>query len=227
MLAVLLDPDKITDVKKLKKFIENCESAGTDFLFIGGSLLVGNKNFSLISEVKKLTKLPVLLFPGDSMQTDSSADGILFLSLISGRNAELLIGQQVKATPALKNSSLEIISTGYLLVDCGTMTTAHYMSQSMPIPFEKNEIAAVTALTGEYLGLKLIYIDGGSGAPKTISGEMISSVKKNIGIPLICGGGIKSFTDAQKIWKAGADMVVVGTLFEKNPETIKEFRKKR
>lgn len=223
MLAVLIDPDKMGEEKLFVEFLKNCEKAKADFLFLGGSLLTEGTIDHAIQIIKSNSNLSVVLFPGDVMQVHSKADAILFLSLISGRNADLLIGKQVMAAPLIKRANLESISTGYMLIDCGKSTTASYMSQTLPIPYDKGEIAVVTAITGEMLGMKLIYADGGSGALNPISEKMISSIRKNITIPLIIGGGIKNLTDAEKAWKAGADLIVVGTAFEKNPELINEF----
>lgn len=223
MLAVLVDPDKIGEEKSFIEFLKNCEKAKTDFLFLGGSLLTDGTIDYTIQIIKTNSTLPIILFPGDVMQVHSKADAILFLSLISGRNADLLIGKQVLAAPMIKRAQLEFISTGYMLIDCGKSTTASYMSQTLPIPFDKSEIATVTAITGEMLGMKLIYADGGSGALNPISEKMISALRKSLTIPLIIGGGIKNMIDAERAWNAGADLIVIGTAFEKNPELIKEF----
>lgn len=223
MLAVLVDPDKIGKEKDFIDFLSNCEKAKVEFIFLGGSLLTEGTIEHSIRIIKSNCQLPIVLFPGDVMQVHSEADAILFLSLISGRNAELLIGKQVMAAPIIKRAKLESISTGYMLVDCGKSTTVSYMSQSLPIPYDKSEIAVVTAVAGEMLGMKLIYVDGGSGALNPISEKMISGIRKSITIPLIVGGGIKNLVDAEKAWNAGADLIVIGTAFEKNRELIKEF----
>ncbi len=223
MLAVLVDPDKIGKEKHFIDFLSNSEKAKVDFIFLGGSLLTEGTIEHTIRIIKSNCQLPIVLFPGDVMQIHAEADAILFLSLISGRNAELLIGKQVMAAPIIKRAKLESISTGYMLIDCGKSTTASYMSQTMPIPYDKSEIAVATAVTGEMLGMKLIYADGGSGALNPISEKMISEIRKSILIPLVVGGGIKSLLDAEKAWNAGADVIVIGTAFEKNPELLKEF----
>ena len=223
MLAVLVDPDKIGKEKDFIDFLSNCEKAKVDFIFLGGSLLTEGTIEHTIRIIKSNCQLPIVLFPGDVMQVNAEADAILFLCLISGRNAELLIGKQVIAAPIIKRAKLESISTGYMLIDCGKSTTASYMSQTMPIPYDKSEIAVATAVTGEMLGMKLIYADGGSGALNPISEKMISEIRKSILIPLVVGGGIKSLLDAEKAWNAGADVIVIGTAFEKNPELLKEF----
>lgn len=225
-LAVLIDPDKCKSVQQLKAFILNCEKAKVDFIFVGGSLLIHAEFEKVIVEIKKNTSIPIVIFPGSPLQISSEADAILFLSLISGRNAELLIGHQVTAAPYLKKSGLEVIPTGYILVDCGNSTTSSYMSQSLPVPYDKGEIAAVTALAGEMLGLKMIYVDGGSGAKKNISSQMVQQIVGSISIPLIVGGGINSLKTANELWKSGADLVVIGTLFEKKPNEILKFSKR-
>jgi phosphoglycerol geranylgeranyltransferase len=227
MLAVLIDPDKTGEENIFLDFLNKCSQAKVDYLFLGGSLLVEGSIDSTIRFIKSNCKIPVILFPGDVMQIHSMADGILFLSLISGRNADLLIGKHVTAVPSIKKANLETLSTGYLLVDCGKPTTASYISQTLPIPFEKSEIAVVTSIAGEMLGMKLIYVDGGSGALKPISEIMISAIRKNISVPLIVGGGIKNIEDSEKAWNAGANIVVIGTAFEKNPELISQFNSRK
>ncbi len=227
MLSVLIDPDKTGDEKSLLNFLKNCEKAKVDYIFLGGSLLTEVKMDQSIRFIKENCRLPVILFPGDIIQIHPRADALLFLSLISGRNAELLIGKQVVAAPIIKQMGLETLSTGYMLVDCGKPTTASYISQTLPIPYEKPEIAAVTAMTGEMIGMKLIYADGGSGAEKPIDTKMIAAIRKNISVPLIIGGGIRDLISAEKVWEAGADMVVIGTAFEKKPESILEFANRK
>ncbi len=213
-IALLIDPDKFrnADIAAL------AEKAGTDFLFIGGSLISDGNFHVCIEALKKASRLPLVIFPGNTDQVDEGADAILFLSLISGRNAENLIGKHVAAAPALKKTGLEIIPTGYMLVDGGKITSAIYMSNTLPIPADKPDIAASTAIAGEMLGLKMIYMDTGSGAPNHVSCEMISEVKKNISIPLVVGGGIRTPEAAVKVCDAGADMIVLGTIAEKSPE---------
>ena len=173
--------------------------------------------------IKENTTKPIIIFPGNPDQISKYADAILFLSLISGRNPEFLIGHQVSAAPLIKKSNLEVIPTGYLLVDCGTTTTAIYVSDTLPIPHNNAEIAANTALAGEYLGLNLTYIDGGSGAKKCISTSMISKTKAAKDGPLIIGGGIRTPQAAEEIYKAGADIIIVGNGAEKNRDLIKEI----
>jgi phosphoglycerol geranylgeranyltransferase len=220
MLAVLIDPDKMTDQERLSNLLELIRHSAVDFIFIGGSLLMEDHFESCVKKVKSLTSLPVVLFPGSPAQITDHADSILLLSLISGRNADLLIGQHVVAAPRLKKSTLEIIPTGYMLVDCGKSTTATYISQTFPLPWNKPEIAVATALAGEMLGLRCLYLDGGSGADKPVGTEMIRSVREAVSVPLIIGGGIRTEEQAQSAWNAGADLIVIGTAFETEPELL-------
>lgn len=222
-VAILIDPDKVNDLH-LKSTIQIAENYKVDFLFVGGSLLYKTEKFAAtIQNIKNLTTIPIVIFPGSNLQISSNADALLLLSLISGRNADLLIGQHVIAAPYLKESGIEIISVGYMLVDCGKQTTASYISGSMPIPYNKPEIAACTAMAGEMLGNKVIYLDGGSGADKIISQAMIEAVAKSIDVPLIVGGGIRSGEDASSVFKAGADLIVIGNAIEKDPSLIAEI----
>ena len=174
----------------------------------------------IIQKIKQRSNIPVILFPGGYLQVEPTADAILLLSLISGRNADYLIGQHVIAAPLIKQSKLEVLSTGYLLVDCGAQTTASYISNTTPLPYDKPSIAAATAMAGEMLGLKCMYLDGGSGAAKPVSADMIAAVKKAINSPLIVGGGINSEEKVLQALHAGADVVVVGTGIEKDPELM-------
>jgi phosphoglycerol geranylgeranyltransferase len=219
-LAVLLDPDKLRDQTSLEKMMELIRFAQVDFVFVGGSLLVEDNFHECLGKIKKLSTVPVVLFPGSPSQISKEADSILFLSLISGRNPDLLIGQHVVAAPMLKKLNLEIVPTGYMLVDCGNPTTASYVSQTLPIPWNKPEIAAATAMAGEMLGLSAIYIDGGSGASKCISESMVRAVRQSVELPIIVGGGIRNESQAAALFKAGADLVVIGTVFEEEPELL-------
>lgn len=221
-LAVLIDPDKLSNAG-ISKTVEAAVKSSVDFIFVGGSLLLHPKFENIITVVKKNTGIPVLLFPGSPLQVSNKADGILLLSLISGRNAEMLIGNHVIAAPYLKASKLEILSTGYMLIDSGRPTTASYMSNSVPIPGDKNDIACCTAMAGEMLGLKLIYLDGGSGAVNPVSSSMIKKVRETISIPLIVGGGIKTPEKAFASCVAGADIIVVGNAFEKDLSMMKSI----
>jgi len=217
--VVLIDPDNVR-LGKLDKVLELASSAHVDYFFIGGSLVVNDMLDMVLENIKKETQIPTVLFPGNSFQLSYKADGLLFLSLISGRNAELLIGKHVITAPFLKISPLEIMSTGYILVDGGISTTVQYMSNTTPIPAHKDDIALCTAMAGELLGLKMIYMDAGSGAKNPISTSMIDAVSSAIDIPLIVGGGIRTPEKAYENVKAGADVIVVGDAIEKDPQLI-------
>jgi putative glycerol-1-phosphate prenyltransferase len=222
-IAVLIDPDK-TDLKKLQKTIEAAEKANIDFFLVGGSLLLKNNLEEVIISIKKLSKKKVFLFPGNPSQISNKADGILLLSLISGRNADLLIGNHVQAAPILKQSKLNIVPTGYILIESGTATTVSYISNTTPIPANKPEIAACTALAGEQLGLQIIYLEAGSGALNAVSKETIKAVKKMIRVPLIVGGGIRSAAQIETAFSAGADIVVIGTAIENDITFLEEIK---
>lgn len=220
--AVLADPDKVNPAI-LDELIELSVSARVDNLLVGGSLVISNHLDEVVRYIKERCNIPVILFPGSPSQISRYADALLYLSLISGRNADLLIGQHVVSAPFVKQSGLEILPTGYIVVDGGAPTTVSYISNASPVPADKNEIAMCTAMAAEMLGMKLIYMDSGSGARRPVSESMIESVAGNIGIPLIVGGGI---TDPEKAYlncKAGADMIVVGNAIEKDPSLIREM----
>ena len=220
--ALLIDPDK-QNKQQLLSIVEKANSTKTDYFFVGGSLLANDSLDLCLKTLKENSTIPIILFPGNAMQVNNKANGILFLSLISGRNAEMLIGKQVITAPILKQSPLEVLPTGYILIDSGKPTTASYMSNTIPIPHDKNSVAAATAMAGEMLGLKLIFMDGGSGAKHPISEEMIKAVKQSINIPLIIGGGINSSQKVISNCKAGADIIVVGDAIEKDKNLIKEI----
>jgi len=226
LVAQLIDPDFIQSIDHLIDIIQSGEEGGVDFFFFGGSLIEQSHEVDFIEVIKKISKVPVVIFPSSPNQINENADGILFLSLISGRNPEFLIGNQVLAAPLLQKSKLEILPTGYMLISCGEKTTAEYISNTASIPHSKAGIAATTALAGQYLGLRLMYLDGGSGADKTISPEMVNRVKKTINIPVIVGGGIRKIEDAVKLCEAGADLLVIGNAAEKNPNFIPELCEK-
>jgi putative glycerol-1-phosphate prenyltransferase len=219
-VAVLIDPDKMHDESRMKAMAELLRHTEVTAVLIGGSLLTQDHFNQCLKLAKKHLELPLVLFPGSPDQVSDHADAILLLSLISGRNAELLIGHHVNAAPKLSKSSLEIISTGYMLVDCGNNTTATYVSQTFPIPHHKPEIAAVTAMAGEMIGMKCMYLDGGSGAQMPISPEMIRAVRNAVATPIITGGGIRHEDQAREAFAAGADMVVIGTAVEENPDLL-------
>ena len=220
--AVLIDPDKVNDQDTVR-LAEQAVDAGVDYLFVGGSLVVSNYLDECVQLIKKHCNIPVILFPGSPSQVSKYADALLYLSLISGRNADLLIGQHVVSAPAVRQSGLEIMPTGYMVIDGGAPTTVSYISNATPIPADKDDIAVCTAMAGEMLGMKLIYMDAGSGAKRAISEEMISRVAKIISVPLIIGGGIKEPEKAYLNCKAGADLIVVGNAIEKNSSLIKEM----
>ncbi len=217
--ALLVDPDKLDDAG-IKNILVNAQKAKVDFFFVGGSLLTNDNLDNCISMLKGGSDIPVVLFPGNVLQVNAKADAILFLSLISGRNAEMLIGRHVISAPMIRATDMEVIPTGYLLVESGKPTAVSYMSNTTPIPNDKNDIAICTAMAGEMLGHKLIYMDAGSGAKEPITVEMIAAVRKNISIPLIIGGGIHTPEKAMENCKAGADVIVVGNSIEKNPGLI-------
>ena len=220
--AVLIDPDKVNK-PMLDELTRLSVSAKVDYLLVGGSLVISNHLDECVQHIKQHCNIPVILFPGSPSQISKYADALLYLSLISGRNPELLIGQHVVSAPFVKQSGLEIMPTGYMVVDGGAPTTVSYISNASPVPADKNEIAMCTAMAGEMLGMKLIYMDSGSGAKRPISESMIEAVAKNISTPLIIGGGI---TDPEKAYlncKAGADVIVVGNAIEKNVSLIKEM----
>lgn len=222
LFAILIDPDK-QDNNQLTEIIKKANDAKVDLFFVGGSLLIDDRLDQCIKTIKENSKIPLLLFPGNAMQVSNKADGILFLSLISGRNPHMLIGQQVISAPILKKTTLEIISTGYMLVDSGEATAVSYMSNTTPIPYSKDNIAAATAIAGEMLGLKILFLDGGSGAKKAISTKMIKAVSNQINIPLITGGGITTATKAIENCEAGADIIVVGNAIEKENGLISQI----
>ena len=220
--ALLIDPDK-QDKNQLLSIIEKAKNSNIDYFFVGGSLLTNDSLDTCLDTIKENSSVPIILFPGNAMQVNEKADGILFLSLISGRNADMLIGKQVITAPILKHSSLEVLPTGYMLIDSGKPTTVSYMSNTNPIPANKDTVAACTAMAGEMLGLKFIFMDGGSGAKNPISEKMIKTVREAINVPLIIGGGISSGEKAIANCKAGADIIVVGNAIEKDENLISEI----
>ncbi len=220
--AVLLDPDKV-ELASFPFMLAESARYGVDFFFVGGSLITRYASDEIIAAIHKHTHIPAILFPGNSLHIEPSADAILLLSLISGRNPELLIGQHVIAAPLLKKSKLEILPTGYMLIESGRSTTVSYISNTTPIPHDKPGVAACTAMAGELLGLQIMYLDAGSGAQKPVSAEMIAAVRQAVDTPIIVGGGINSVEKAQAALEAGADVVVVGNGIEKNPDLLPEI----
>ena len=220
--AVLIDPDKVNH-SMLDELMDLSIAAKVDYFLVGGSLVISNHLDDVVMHIKKNCSIPVILFPGSATQLSRHADALLYLSLISGRNPELLIGQHVVSAPAVKQSALEILSTGYMVIDGGAPTTVSYISNASPIPHDKNEIAMCAAMAGEMLGMKLIYMDSGSGAKRPITETMIESVAQKIETPLIIGGGITEPEKAYRNCKAGADVIVVGNAIEKDSSLIKEM----
>jgi putative glycerol-1-phosphate prenyltransferase len=220
--AVLIDPDKVND-SNMDLLIELSVSAKVDYFLVGGSLVISSYLDECLQLIKRNCTIPTVLFPGSPSQISKYADALLYLSLISGRNPELLIGQHVVSAPIVKKSGLEIMPTGYMVVDGGAPTTVSYISNASPLPADKNEIAMCTAMAGEMLGMKLIYMDAGSGAKRAISESMIEKVAASISVPLIIGGGIIEPEKAYLNCKAGADVIVVGNAIEKDASLIKEM----
>ncbi len=206
-LAILIDPDKSFD----EKLLQNIKP---DYIFVGGSLLKKDNLDDCILRIKKIMDIPVIIFPGDFTQISKHADGIMFLSLISGRNPEYLIGQHIKAAPVLAQTDLDIISTGYILIENGKTTSVEYISNTCPIPRDKPEIAFATALAGQMLGMQTIYLEAGSGALQPVPLKTVNLVAEKLGVPIIVGGGIRTREEIEKYFAVGADIVVVGTAFE-------------
>ena len=222
-IAVLVDPDKVADTGRLQHLINLASENCIDYFLVGGSLVTTTNLAEVIKQIKESVSIPVVLFPGNTMQVEPTADGILFLSLISGRNPELLIGQHVVAAPIIRNTKLEVLPTGYILINSGRTTSVAYISNTTPVPDDKYSLAACTAMAGEMLGLKLMYLDAGSGAEKPITPRMISTIRKTISVPLIVGGGINTSQKAFDALEAGADMIVIGNALEKDPDLLIEI----
>lgn len=218
----MLDPDK-TEPNALTNLVKRAPQAGVDFFLVGGSLVTDYSHKEVIASIRKHTDTPIVLFPGNPLHIEPSADAIFLLSLISGRNPEFLIGQHVIAAPLLKKSGLEILPTGYMVIDSGAQTTVSYISGTMPLPYDKPGVAACTAMAGEMLGLQLMYLDAGSGARRPVSAEMIAAVRSSIELPIIVGGGINTGEKAYSALKAGADMIVVGNGLEQDPDLLPEL----
>lgn len=223
-LAVLIDPDHFQE-ERIAHVVTQSEMSKVDYFFVGGSLVKDNAIHDCVKFIKSLSKIPVILFPGSTTQVTEDADALFFLSLISGRNPDLLIGKHVESAPILKALDLEILSTGYMLIDGGRPTTVSYVSNTLPIPADKPQIAACTAMAGELLGMNLIYLDSGSGAKWPVNSKIISAVRKNTDLPIIVGGGISSPELAIEACQAGANIIVAGTAFESEPELIFDMSK--
>lgn len=217
-ILILVDPDKF-DAGEAEKNFRKLNSLA-DMVLVGGSLLSETRTEKVIDEIRKVTDLPVVLFPGNAMQVTEKADAILFLQLISGRNPEFLIGQHVHAAPLIARTSLEVIPTSYILIDGGKRTSVEYISQSMPVPADKTDIAVATALAGKFLGHKLIYLEAGSGALNAVPADIVKAVSSKTNLPVIVGGGIRDEKTALDLFSAGANSIVIGSLFETNPDAV-------
>jgi putative glycerol-1-phosphate prenyltransferase len=226
-LSVLIDPDKTHPGSNIEELIQLCVSLHIDYILVGGSLLITNYLRDTIGFIKKACNLPVVLFPGSSLHIEKNADAILLLSLISGRNPDLLIGQHVLAAPILKDSDLEIVPTGYILIGSTSATTVSYISQTSPIPAKKPEIAACTAMAGEMLGLKVMYLDAGSDPAQEVPEQMIREVRNSVNVPLVVGGGIDDSNKVKSAFEAGADMIVLGTAIENDMSFLYDAAKIR
>lgn len=220
-LALLIDPDKHSN-ESIIHISRVAEALKVDYIFVGGSILISNIEHA-VQYIKAYYNGPVILFPGNSCQITHNADAILFLSLLSGRNAEFLIGNHVVSAPRIKQIGLEVIPTGYILINCGRVTSVEYMSNTQPIPADKPDIAIATALAGEMLGLRCLYLEGGSGAQECIPDTIITGVKSMCSVPIIVGGGIRSAEQLRNVYAAGTDIAVVGTAIEQNQSLLQEF----
>jgi len=220
----LIDPDKLNKFQAVETAIK-CEKNGADGILVGGSIMLKNNFEQNLKIIKENVKIPVLIFPGIFNFVSPFADALLLLSVITSRNPQMLIGEQVRAAPLIKHHNLETIGTGYMLIESGETTSVHFMSGSMPLPRTKNDIAVAHALAGQYLGMKTIYLDAGSGAKNPVPDEMITAIRQNVDLPIILGGGIDTPEIAAQKAKAGADFIVTGNILEKNnnPKLIREF----
>lgn len=223
-LVVLIDPDKM-EVEDLSSFLRKLNESVAKYIFVGGSTVDDNATEALVVEIKKHSNLPVVLFPGDVTQITNHADALLFLSLISGNNSEYLIGKHIKAVQMLRTSHLEIIPTGYILIENGKQTAVEKVTNTKPLPRENISLITDTAKAGELLGMKLIYLEAGSGALHPVPPELVSKVKSELNVPLIVGGGIRTKKQLDEAYKAGADMVVIGTAFEDDSSFFNELKK--
>ena len=224
MWAILIDPDKLP-IEDITDFILMANKSTCDFILIGGSLINHGMFDKYVKKIKALTSKKVIIFPGNNLQLSHHADGLLFLSLISGRNPDLLIGQHVKVAQQVKGSDVCTMPCGYILVESNKLTSAVYMSEALPIPRDKPDIAAATALAGTLLGLQFLYLDTGSGADGNVQSNIIKAVKEVTEVPLFIGGGICNQQQLESAWKSGADIVVVGTSIEKHYNQMFEFKK--
>lgn len=223
-LAVLIDPDA-EKIQHLTETLDLCQKLEVDYLFIGGSCLLQDRLEKCLTAARQLTNIPLLLFPGNGFQIHPAADALLLLSLVSGRNPDYLIGKHVEAAMKLKESNLELISTAYILVHGGSSQTASYLSQTLPIPGDKYELAVATALASQQLNFQCIYLEAGSGAKHAVQGRMIQEVSNHIHVPLIVGGGIREVEQLNTAFSSGADIAVIGNVLEKNPEKLIQMMK--
>jgi phosphoglycerol geranylgeranyltransferase len=218
-IAVLIDPEKADNGENLLELLKKAEFAGVDYLFIGGSTVSRNEFTLTVDFIKQHSKLPLIIFPGSSQQISTNADGLLYLSLLSGRNADFLIGHHVQSASELFEMDIEIIPTAYLLIDGGTRSSVAYVSQTTPIPRDKTSIVRQTAIAGKFQGKKLLYLDAGSGAKYSVPTEMISELN-DLGLPIIIGGGIRSIDQIQAAHAAGASIVVIGNKLEEESDFL-------
>lgn len=222
MFAVLIDPEGLQE-ENMYRIISEAQSAHADIVLIGGSMVNGKSDPYLIERIKEKCSIPCVLFPGQAKQLYDMADALLLLSLISGRNPEYLIGKHVESAMAIKEAGMEVIPTGYILVDGGSYSSVQYITQSIPIPADKFEIASATALAGQLLGMKLVYLEAGSGARKPVLPGMIREVRRQVSIPIIVGGGIKTPEQAREAALAGADLIVIGNAIQDEQADIYDF----
>jgi putative glycerol-1-phosphate prenyltransferase len=222
LLAILIDPDKI-EISEIKETVFKINQSNADYIFIGGSTVEKGCTEKCVLKIKEFTKLPIVLFPGDYSQLTPQLDAVLFLALISGRNPEYLIEQQIQSVPFLEKNKVECISTGYILIDGCTKTATQIVSNTLPISQKDIQLIVHTALAGQYLGKQLIYLEAGSGAKKPVSETIIKNTSQKCSIPIIVGGGIRSKTAIQRAYNSGADIVVIGTAFEENENFLQSF----
>jgi len=215
LLAILIDPDK-TNLGDIENVVKKVENLSADFIFVGGSYVNKGVTQKTVKALKKHTNLKIILFPGDESQISPDADALLFMSLISGQNPEYLINQQIRAVSKLRNIKLEIIPTAYILIDGGNISSAEKISKTKPISQNQEELIINTALAGQFMGKKLVYLEAGSGAINPVNAELINKVSNKIDIPLIVGGGIRCINQIKEAFNSGANLVVVGTAFEEN-----------
>jgi putative glycerol-1-phosphate prenyltransferase len=219
----LLDPDRLS-LDELESRAQLCADAGADAILVGTSLMLSaSSNTKLFDRLRQAVEIPVISFPGDAGQVVGSAHAILFLSMVSGRNAELLIGQHVRAAPLLKDAGVEVIPTAYMLIESGTLTSVEYISATRPIPRGKDDIAMAHALAAQYLGMKLVYLETGSGAAASVPASMIQAVSQYVDLPVIVGGGVRDPEAAREKVEAGAAFVVTGTVVEDDPGRLREL----